>query len=92
MASDNDKREKLDFFEAFKLAIATLTPREREVLRERFLAPIEGRQKDQMNFDVTRRERIRLIEAKAMRKLRHPSRSKWLKQWLEGGDEPKKQK
>ena len=63
----------------------TLTPRERRVLQLRFglmrrtsADPRGGRQA----FGVTR-ERIRQIEAKALRKLRHPSRSKKLKDYLE---------
>jgi RNA polymerase primary sigma factor len=66
-------------------ALATLTPREEEVLRMRFGI---GKKSDHtleevgQNFDVTR-ERIRQIEAKALRKLRHPSRSKKLKAFIE---------
>jgi RNA polymerase primary sigma factor len=66
----------------------TLTPREAEVLRMRFGIEMNtdhtleevGKQ-----FDVTR-ERIRQIEAKALRKLRHPSRSEKLRSFLEGED------
>jgi RNA polymerase primary sigma factor len=65
---------------------ATLTPREAKVLRMRFGIEMNtdhtleevGRQ-----FNITR-ERIRQIEAKALRKLRHPSRSEKLKSFLEG--------
>ena len=66
-------------------ALATLTPREEKVLRMRFGI---GERSDHtleevgQNFDVTR-ERIRQIEAKALRKLRHPSRSKKLKAFIE---------
>jgi len=66
-------------------ALATLTPREEKVLRMRFGI---GEKSDHtleevgQNFDVTR-ERIRQIEAKALRKLRHPSRSKKLKAFIE---------
>ena len=66
-------------------ALATLTPREEKVLRMRFGI---GEGSDHtleevgQNFDVTR-ERIRQIEAKALRKLRHPSRSKKLKAFIE---------
>jgi RNA polymerase primary sigma factor len=64
----------------------TLTPREAKVLRMRFGIEMNtdhtleevGKQ-----FDVTR-ERIRQIEAKALRKLRHPSRSEKLRSFLEG--------
>jgi RNA polymerase primary sigma factor len=66
-------------------ALATLTPREEKVLRMRFGI---GEKSDHtleevgQNFDVTR-ERIRQIEAKALRKLRHPSRSKKLRAFIE---------
>ncbi len=66
-------------------ALATLTPREEKVLRMRFGI---GEKNDHtleevgQNFNVTR-ERIRQIEAKALRKLRHPSRSKKLKAFIE---------
>ena len=63
----------------------TLTPREEKVLRLRFgLEDGRPRTLEEVGgvFDVTR-ERIRQIEAKALRKLRHPSRSKKLKDFLE---------
>ena len=63
----------------------TLTPREEKVLRLRFgLEDGRTRTLEEVGgvFDVTR-ERIRQIEAKALRKLRHPSRSKKLKDFLE---------
>ncbi|MEE1154857.1 MAG: RNA polymerase sigma factor RpoD [Acutalibacteraceae bacterium] len=63
----------------------TLTPREREVIIQRFgLEDGRSRTLEEVgkSFDVTR-ERIRQIEAKALRKLRHPSRSKKLKDFLE---------
>jgi RNA polymerase primary sigma factor len=65
--------------------LATLTPREEKVLRMRFGI---GEKTDHtleevgQSFDVTR-ERIRQIEAKALRKLRHPCRSKKLKAFIE---------
>jgi RNA polymerase primary sigma factor len=69
-----------------KDVLDTLTPREAKVLRMRFGVEMNtdhtleevGKQ-----FDVTR-ERIRQIEAKALRKLRHPSRSEKLRSFLEG--------
>lgn len=63
----------------------TLTPREEKVLRLRFgLEDGRSRTLEEVGkeFDVTR-ERIRQIEAKALRKLRHPSRSKKLKDFLD---------
>jgi RNA polymerase primary sigma factor len=65
--------------------LKTLTPREAKVLRLRFGLD-DGRQRTLeevgKEFEVTR-ERIRQIEAKALRKLRHPSRSKKLKDFLD---------
>ncbi|WP_294588885.1 RNA polymerase sigma factor RpoD [uncultured Ruminococcus sp.] len=64
--------------------LGTLTPREEKVLRLRFgLEDGRPRTLEEVGkeFDVTR-ERIRQIEAKALRKLRHPSRSKKLKDFL----------
>lgn len=69
--------------------LETLTPREAKVLRMRFGIEMNtdhtleevGKQ-----FDVTR-ERIRQIEAKALRKLRHPSRSEKLRSFLEGNED-----
>mgnify|MGYP004610936359 CR=1 FL=1 len=65
--------------------LRTLTPREEKVLRLRFGLE-DGRQRTLeevgREFNVTR-ERIRQIEAKALRKLRHPSRSKKLKDYLD---------
>ena len=64
--------------------LCTLSPRERDVLRLRF-GMDDGRQRTLEEvgqlFGVTR-ERIRQIEAKALRKLRHPSRSKKLKDYM----------
>ncbi len=63
----------------------TLTPREKKVLQMRFgIDDGKPRTLEEVGkeFDVTR-ERIRQIEAKALRKLRHPSRSKRLKDYLD---------
>ena len=65
--------------------LATLTPREAKVLKLRYgLEDGKARTLEEVGreFNVTR-ERIRQIEAKALRKLRHPSRSKKLKDFLE---------
>ena len=65
--------------------LSTLTPREERVLRLRFgLEDGRSRTLEEVGevFNVTR-ERIRQIEAKALRKLRHPSRSKKLKDYLD---------
>ena len=65
--------------------LQTLTPREEKVLRLRFgLDDGRARTLEEVGkeFNVTR-ERIRQIEAKALRKLRHPSRSKKLKDYLD---------
>jgi RNA polymerase primary sigma factor len=71
--------------EQTRKVLATLTPREEKVLRMRFGI---GEKADHtleevgQDFEVTR-ERIRQIEAKALRKLRHPSRSKRLRTFIE---------
>ncbi len=70
--------------EQLKEVMSTLTPREAKVLRLRFgLDDGKARTLEEVGkeFDVTR-ERIRQIEAKALRKLRHPSRSKKLKDYM----------
>jgi RNA polymerase primary sigma factor len=60
--------------------LAGLTPRETKVLQMRF--GIDMNEEVGKQFDVTR-ERIRQIEAKALRKLRHPSRSEQLRTFLD---------
>ena len=69
--------------------LATLTPRENEVIRRRYGLD-DGKPKTLeevgKEFNVTR-ERIRQIEAKALRKLRHPGRAKKLKDFVDGDNE-----
>jgi RNA polymerase primary sigma factor len=75
----------LNLCEQTRKVLATLTPREEKVLRMRFGI---GQKADHTleevgrDFDVTR-ERIRQIEAKALRKLRHPSRARKLRAFIE---------
>ena len=86
VATPSDAVSSLNLTEQTKKVLATLTPREEQVLRMRFGI---GEKSDHTleevghEFAVTR-ERIRQIEAKALRKLRHPSRSKRLKSFMEG--------
>jgi len=81
----SDAVVNINLQEQTKKVLATLTPREEQVLRMRFGI---GERSDHtleevgQKFTVTR-ERIRQIEAKALRKLRHPSRSKRLKSFME---------
>ncbi len=77
----------INLAEQTRKVLATLTSREEKVLRMRFGI---GEESDHtleevgQDFNVTR-ERIRQIEAKALRKLRHPSRAKKLKNFMDGG-------
>ena len=79
MGSEMCIRDRLDE------VLDTLTEREQKVLRLRF-GMNDGRARTLeevgKEFDVTR-ERIRQIEAKALRKLRHPSRSRKLRDYLD---------
>jgi len=84
-ASPVDSVINIDLADQVKKVLGTLTPREERVLRMRFGI---GEKSDHtleevgQDFEVTR-ERIRQIEAKALRKLRHPSRSKRLRTFME---------
>ena len=85
IVSPADAVISMNLAEQTRKVLATLTPREEKVLRMRFGI---GEKSDHtleevgQDFEVTR-ERIRQIEAKALRKLRHPSRSKQLKSFIE---------
>ena len=77
--ANNDLKEKV------REILKTLTPREEKVLKMRFgidVASEHTLEEVGKDFSVTR-ERIRQIEVKALRKLRHPSRSKKLKSFFE---------
>jgi RNA polymerase primary sigma factor len=83
----SDAAVNMNLAEQTRKVLATLTPREEKVLRMRFGI---GEKADHtleevgQDFAVTR-ERIRQIEAKALRKLRHPTRSRKLKSFIDGG-------
>ncbi len=82
--SPADALTSLDLAEQTRKVLATLTPREEKVLRMRFgIDDHSDRTLEEVgqSFDVTR-ERIRQIEAKALRKLGHPSRSKALEPFV----------
>jgi RNA polymerase primary sigma factor len=85
VVSPSDAVISMNLADQTRKVLATLTPREEKVLRMRFGI---GEKSDHtleevgQDFEVTR-ERIRQIEAKALRKLRHPSRSKRLKAFVE---------
>ena len=82
----SDAAVSFNLAEQTRKVLATLTPREEKVLRMRFGI---GEKADHtleevgQDFTVTR-ERIRQIEAKALRKLRHPTRSRKLKSFIDG--------
>ncbi|MFQ5917761.1 MAG: RNA polymerase sigma factor RpoD [Candidatus Binatia bacterium] len=86
IVAPSDAVVNINLQEQTKKVLATLTPREEQVLRMRFGI---GEKSDHtleevgQKFAVTR-ERIRQIEAKALRKLRHPSRTRRLKTFMEG--------
>jgi RNA polymerase primary sigma factor len=85
VVSPSDAVITMNLAEQTRKVLSTLTPREEKVLRMRFGI---GEKSDHtleevgQDFEVTR-ERIRQIEAKALRKLRHPSRSKRLRSFIE---------
>ncbi|MBZ0239501.1 MAG: sigma-70 family RNA polymerase sigma factor, partial [Cutibacterium acnes] len=79
IAINDDLKDQID------KVLCTLNPKEAKIIRRRFGigedAPHTLEELGQ-EFDVTR-ERIRQIEVKAIRKLKHPSRSKWLRTFME---------
>jgi RNA polymerase primary sigma factor len=79
VAMEADMKKQIDRI------LSSLTPKEEQIIRKRFgIGENEPRTLEEvgLEFDVTR-ERIRQIEAKAIRKLRHPSRSRWLRTFIE---------
>jgi RNA polymerase primary sigma factor len=86
VVSPSDAVINLNLKEQTESVLKTLTPREERVIKMRFGVGDGSEhtlEEVGQNFAVTR-ERIRQIEAKALRKLRHPSRSRKLKAFLEG--------
>jgi RNA polymerase primary sigma factor len=85
IASPNDSLLSRDLELQVERALATLSPKEREILRLRFgIGAVSEHTLEEVGerFAVTR-ERIRQIEAKALRKLRHPLRGRALKAFVE---------
>lgn len=83
-ASPAEKAETRMLKEHLLEVLSTLTPRENEVIRKRYgLDDARPKTLEEVGreFNVTR-ERIRQIEAKALRKLRHPNRTKKLKDYI----------
>lgn len=75
----DDMKKKIDKI------LCSLPPKEEKIIRKRFGIGVDvphTLEEVGMEFDVTR-ERIRQIEVKAIRKLKHPSRSKWLREFIE---------
>ena len=86
VVSPSDAVINLNLKEQTESVLKSLTPREEKVIKMRFGVGDGSEhtlEEVGQNFAVTR-ERIRQIEAKALRKLRHPSRSRKLKAFLEG--------
>jgi RNA polymerase primary sigma factor len=83
--SPSEAAISLNLAEQTRKVLATLTPREEKVLRMRFgIGEKSDHTLEEVGKDfLVTRERIRQIEAKALRKLRHPTRSKKLKAFLE---------
>ena len=85
IASPSESVIRMNLKEQTLKVLQTLTPREERVLRKRFGIGVDNAhtlEEVGHDFDVTR-ERVRQIEAKALRKLRHPSRSKLLRSFME---------
>ena len=85
IVSPSEAATEIGLSETVRDVLAGLTPREAKVLRMRFgidLTTDHTLEEVGKQFDVTR-ERIRQIEAKALRKLRHPSRSEQLRSFLD---------
>ena len=85
MPEPDDATSKVLLREQMRTILGSLSDREREVLEMRFgLKDGQGRTLEEVGqaFGVTR-ERIRQIEAKALRKLKHPSRSRKLRSFLD---------
>jgi RNA polymerase primary sigma factor len=85
IASPSEAVIRMNLKEQTLKVLQTLTPREERVLRKRFGIGVDSAhtlEEVGHDFDVTR-ERVRQIEAKALRKLRHPSRSKILRSFVE---------
>jgi RNA polymerase primary sigma factor len=79
LAIQDDMKKKIDRI------LCSLTPKEEKIIRKRFGIGEDiphTLEEVGLEFDVTR-ERIRQIEGKAIRKLKHPSRSKWLREFIE---------
>jgi RNA polymerase primary sigma factor len=75
----DDMKKKIDKI------LCSLPPKEEKIIRKRFGIGVDvphTLEEVGLEFDVTR-ERIRQIEVKAIRKLKHPSRSKWLREFIE---------
>jgi RNA polymerase primary sigma factor len=83
--SPSEAAISLNLAEQTRKVLATLTPREEKVLRMRFgIGEKSDHTLEEVGKDfLVTRERIRQIEAKALRKLRHPTRSRKLKAFLE---------
>lgn len=76
---------RVDLKKHIEKALSTLNPKEAQILKQRFgigEEPTRTLEELGLDFEVTR-ERIRQIEVKAIRKLKHPSRSQWLRTFIQ---------
>ena len=79
--NSDDHIEQLELSNTIRDVLLTLTPREERVIRDRFF---NNKTLEEVgHFFTITRTRVRQIEAKALRKLRHPSRSRKLRSFLD---------
>lgn len=84
-AAQEDQFYAGELSEKIDESLSTLTPREEKIIKQRFgIGDDEHTLEELAQLHHVSRERLRQIEAKALRKLRHPARSRRLKEWATG--------